>query len=222
MTVASMLRALLLDMNGVVVDDMPFHERAWIDLAARHGRTLTIERIRHDMSGKSNRDNMRYLFGDALSDTDFRALEDEKEEAYRHTYAPHRAPLPGLRELLHDAREAGVRVALATSAPMPNVDFILDGLDLRASFDAVVTEAEVRHSKPDPAIYLLAAERLGVRPTECVVFEDSLAGLASGRAAGMRAVGIATTHTRDELRDCALVIGDFREVNLRTIEALVP
>jgi HAD superfamily hydrolase (TIGR01509 family) len=215
-----MLHALLFDMNGVIVDDIPFHERAWVALAARHGRTLTPDEFRRDMSGRRNRDNIRHLFGESLSDAEVHAYQLEKEQAYRDAYRPHRAPLPGLVPLLVEARAAGLKIAVVTSAPEENIDFVLDGLDLRRRFDAVVGEAEVKHSKPDPEIYRLAASRLGEDRTACVVFEDSLAGIASGIAAGMPVVGVTTTHTADELRQCALVIADFRGLTVADLARL--
>jgi beta-phosphoglucomutase len=215
-----MLQALLFDMNGVIVDDMPFHERAWMALAARHGRTLTPDEFRREMSGRRNRDNIRHIFGEALSDWQVHAYQLEKEEAYREAYRPLRAPLPGLVPFLVEARAAGLRIAVATSAPKDNIDFVLDGLDLRRQFDVVVGEAEVTRSKPDPEIYLTAASRLGVGSSGCIVFEDSLAGIASGLAGGMPVVGVTTTHTADELRDCALVIADFRDLTIAEISRL--
>ncbi|HXX67833.1 MAG TPA: HAD family phosphatase [Polyangiaceae bacterium] len=215
-----MLRALLFDMNGVVVDDMRFHELAWMALAARHGRTVTAEQFRRDMSGRRNRDNLRRIFGDSLSDAEARTLQLEKERTYRDSYGPHRAPLAGLVPLLDAARGPELRTALATSAPKENIDFVLDGLDLRERFDVVVGEAEVTRAKPDPEIYLTAAARLGLRPAECIAFEDSLVGVASARAAGMRVVGVTTTHTPEDLHDCALVIADFRGLTIATLAHL--
>lgn len=216
-----MLRALLFDMNGVVVDDMPFHERAWMALAARHGHTLSTVEFRREMSGRRNRDNLRHIFGDSLPESEARAYQIEKETAYRDSFRPYLAPLAGLVPLLIEGREAGLRTAVATSAPKENIDFVLDGLDLRRRFDVVVGEAEVGKAKPDPEIYLTAAARLGVDATECIVFEDSLAGVSSGQAAGMPVVGVTTTHTADELRHCALVIADFRGLTIATLDRLV-
>jgi beta-phosphoglucomutase family hydrolase len=215
-----MLRGLLFDMNGVMVDDMAVHERAWIAMATRHGKNLTVEEFRTQLSGRRNRDNLRHVFGDALSEERMREYQAEKEEAYRRTFRPFLAPVPGLVELLDAARTAGWKLAVATSAPPENIDFVLDGLDLRKRFDAVVGEAEVRHAKPDPEIYLTAAQRLGVRPSHCVVFEDSLAGVASGGAAGMPVVGITTTHPASELPGCALHAADFRSLSVAALEQL--
>jgi beta-phosphoglucomutase len=203
------LRALIFDMNGVIVDDMAFHERAWLALAAKHGKTLTSDEFRREMSGRRNRDNVHHVFGSDLPEGAVRAYQDEKEEAYRDAFRSHLAPVAGLEALLAAAGAAGLRLAVATSAPPKNIDFVLDGLDLRGRFDAVVGEAEVKRAKPDPEIYLTAASLLGVEPDACVVFEDSLLGIAAGQAARMPVVGLTTTHTADELRHCALVVADF-------------
>jgi HAD superfamily hydrolase (TIGR01509 family) len=215
-----MLRALLFDMNGVVVDDMPFHERAWMTLAARHGRTLTTEEFRRQMSGRRSRDNVVHVFGGALSKAQLDAYQVEKESAYRERYRPYLAPVAGLVPLLQAARAAGWRIALATSAPKENIDFVLDGLDLRRRFDAIVGEADVIRTKPDPEIYLTAAARIEADPAECIVFEDSLAGIASGQAAHMPVVGVTTTHTAEELRHCALVVHDFSKLTLAELAGL--
>jgi HAD superfamily hydrolase (TIGR01509 family) len=217
-----MLQALVFDLNGVVVDDMPFHERAWCGLAERHGRSLTIDQFRREMSGRRNRENIRFVFGDALSEREVHAYGVEKEEEYRKAFRPFLAPIPGLEALLTQARAAGLKLAVATSAPPENIAFVLDGLGLRRWFDAVVGEAEVERAKPDPEIYLTAAARLGVEPSRCVVFEDSLGGIASGQAANMPVVGLTTTHRRDELRHCALVLADFHGLTVDTLASLVP
>ncbi len=142
-----MLRALLFDMNGVMVDDMAFHERAWLALAARHGKVLTLDEFRRQLSGRRNWDNLRHVFGEPSREADMAAFQVEKEEAYRAAFRPHLALLPGLRELLGAARAAGWRLAVATSAPPENIDFVLDGLDVRSCFDAVVGEAEVKQAE---------------------------------------------------------------------------
>jgi len=207
-------------MNGVVVDDMRFHERAWMAFAARHGRALSTDEFRREMSGRRNRDKMRRLFGEALSDAEAAAYQDEKEQAYRDAFRPYLTPVSGLAALLVAAREGGLRIALVTSAPGKNIDFVLDGLDLRGRFDLIVGEAQVGRSKPDPEIYLTAASRLDVEAPECVVFEDSLVGIASGQAASMPVVGVTTTHSAEELRHCALVIADFRGLTLARLAQL--
>ena len=115
---------------------------------------------------------------------------------------------------------ARVPVVLATSAPRGNIDFVLDGLRLRPRFTDVVTAADVQRGKPDPEIYLLAAQRVGAAPARSIVVEDSLAGVASGLAAGCRVVGLTTTHAAEELVGCALTAPDFRDIGLASLGAL--
>jgi beta-phosphoglucomutase len=216
-----MLGALLFDMNGVVIDDMRFHEQAWIDLCAAHNRVLTVDEIRTRLAGRTNPETLEILFG-ALPAAEITRRSHEKEIAYRRVYAPHLAEVPGLTALLDQAQAAGVKLALVTSAPQGNIDFTLDGLDLRRRFATIVTGADVTRSKPDPEIYLLAARRLNVPPSACVVLEDSLAGIESGRRAGMTVAGLSTTHTADELRPlCAWVGPDFRTLDLPTLRQLM-
>jgi HAD superfamily hydrolase (TIGR01509 family) len=173
------------------------------------------------MSGRRNRDNIRHIFSNGLTEAQIHEYQLEKESAYREAFRPHLAPLPGLVELLAAARSAELEVALVTSAPPVNIDFVLDGLHLRGAFDTVVGESEVRESKPDPEIYLLAASRLGAKPAECVVFEDSLAGIAAGRAAKMPVVGVTTTHSAKELHECAIVVPDFRGLTIADLTRAV-
>jgi HAD superfamily hydrolase (TIGR01509 family) len=112
-------------------------------------------------------------------------------------------------EFLQTLRAHGIKTVLATSAGPGNIDFILDGLGIRDQFDAVIGGAEVRKGKPDPEIYLKAADLVGVEPGLCWVIEDSLQGIAAGKSAGMRVVGISTSHTPAELAHTDVVRPDF-------------
>jgi HAD superfamily hydrolase (TIGR01509 family) len=217
-----MLRALLFDLNGVVVDDMRHHERAWIDLAASRGRPLDVDEVRTRLSGKRNAEILRELFGEGLSPDELLGLEEAKESAYRRAFSSVLSPVAGLVPLLDACRAAGVATALVTSAPEPNIDFVLDGLSLRQRFDTRVGARDVRRGKPDPEGYLLGAARLGAPPSGCVVFEDALLGLEAGRRAGMTVVGVTTSHPATELAPfCALAIDDFEALSLDAIAALL-
>jgi HAD superfamily hydrolase (TIGR01509 family) len=115
-------------------------------------------------------------------------------------------------EFLQTLRAHGIKTALATSAGPGNIDFILDGLGIRDQFDAIIGGAEVRKGKPDPEIYVKAASLVGVEPAQCWVIEDSLQGIAAGQSAGMRVVGISTSHSPAELAHTDVVRPDFRQL----------
>ena len=144
-----------------------------------------------------------------MSRAEVEVLEEEKELIYREFYRDHIKPAPGLLEFLKRLRAQGIKTALATSAGPGNIDFIVDGLGIREQFDAIIGGAEVQKGKPDPEIYLKAADLVGINPSSCWVIEDSLQGIAAGQAAGMRVVGISTSHTAAELAHTDVVRPDF-------------
>ena len=214
--------AVLFDMDGVLVDNTDFHINAWLQFAMHHDRPLTKDQYLENINGRVSADAMTYALQRPVSTAELIMLTDEKESIYRELYQPHLQPAPGLLDFLDALKAAHVRLAVGTSAPESNVRFTLDGLPLRPYFDAVVDASMIRRGKPDPEIYLTAAERVGVSPAFCVVFEDAFAGIESGLRAGMKVVAVATTHTRDELADmgASLIIDDFRGLTVETVRAL--
>jgi beta-phosphoglucomutase family hydrolase len=198
-------------MDGVMIDSNPAHRQAWE--AYNRGFGLeTTEFMHESMYGKRNDDIVRNFFGD-LPPAEVAARGAAKEALYREMIGDRLATLlvPGLRQFLD--RNAGVPMALASNAEPANIDFLLDRAGLRPYFRVVVDGQQVRHPKPDPEIYLRAAELLGATPAECVVFEDSYTGVAAANAAGMRVVGIATTHR--ELPGTALTVDNFLSGDLQ-------
>jgi beta-phosphoglucomutase len=205
--------AAIFDMDGVIVDNMRHHARAWEAFLRRRAPGLKIEDVMPHF-GKTNRDILRIVLGDRAGFEEVALWSEEKEGLYREIYAAEMTPLPGLLQLLRTLRKRGIRTVIATSAPRINVDFVLDGLKIRSWFDVIVDASEVKLGKPDPEIYLQAARKAGCPPEACVVFEDSLAGIEAGLRAGMKVVGVATTLAAERLKDAEMVIRDFREITL--------
>lgn len=209
-----MLKAVIFDMDGVIVDTNPHHEIAWRTYYERHERTLSNEEFVEHISGKHNRMIVDHLFpGQTLPLDEIDRLGYEKEALFREIYAAHITPVPGLPAFLAMLKTRGIKMAVATSAPVENLDFVVDALQLRTYFDALLHEKLVTRPKPDPEIYLKAMTMLGVTPEEAIVFEDSMTGIRAGRASGAKVVGVATTHTPAELADLTSdVITDFTEM----------
>jgi beta-phosphoglucomutase family hydrolase len=201
-------RALIFDMDGVIIDSNPTHRIAWVEYTRRFGIAAT-EDMQRKMYGRRNDEIVRDFLGTDLSDPEVLEHGAAKERLYRELMAPGLAGaiLPGLRDFL-DARPDLPR-AIATNAESANLDFVLDGAGLRPLFPVALSGDDVSRPKPHPEIYLLAAARLAVDPAACIVFEDSDAGVASGIAAGMRVVGVSTTHA--SLPGASLMIRDFRD-----------
>lgn len=203
--------AMVLDMDGVIVDSNPLHTRAWTLYNRRFGIDAGGA-LAERMYGRRNDEIVRDFFGPQLTKEEVAAHGAAKEELYREMLEPRLAEalVPGVREFLQ--RHAGQTVGLATNAEPANVDFILDGSGLRAYFLVVVDGHQVQHAKPHPEIYLRAARLLAVPPRNCIVFEDSFWGVAAAQAAGTRIVGLRTTHPA--LPGAHLEIDDFRSPQL--------
>ncbi len=206
------LKAVLFDMDGVIVDNLPFHVEAWLLFCERNGIPLTKEVFYKELNGMNSKDTFEWFYKKEMTRSEVEVLEEEKELLYREFYAEHRKPAKGLLTFLHDLRSRGIKTALATSAGPGNIDFIVDGLGIRDQFDAIIGGAEVTKGKPDPEIYVKAAALVGVSPADCIVIEDSLQGIASGQAAGAKVVGITTSHTADELAHTDFCAPDFTDL----------
>ncbi|GAB3809147.1 HAD family hydrolase [Spirosoma humi] len=215
--------AALFDMDGVLIANTDFHINAWLQFAQQHNRPLTRDQYVEHINGRVAADAMAYVFQRPVSPGELIVLTEEKEAIYRELYRPHRQPTPGLLDFLAALRAQSVKLAVGTSAPQSNVLFTLDELPLRPYFDTVVDASMVRRGKPDPEIYLTAAQRVGVEPDRCVVFEDALAGIEAGLRAGMKVIALATTHTRDELADtgASLIVDDFTELHVDVVRGLI-
>ncbi len=200
------LKALIFDMDGVVIDSNPVHRQAWIAFNSAHG-IQTTDAMLARMYGKRNDEIISDFFGAHLSEDEVFARGAEKEALYRKMIAPGLigALVPGVRNFIE--RHRNWPVALATNAEAANADFVLERASLRHLFRLIIDGHQVTHAKPHPEIYLKAAELLRIPPAECVVFEDSYAGVEAGRAAGMAVIGIQTTHA--ELPGTVLEISDF-------------
>ena len=193
-----MFKAYVFDMDGTLIDNCAWHVLAWREFAHRHGRDLSERQIL-DWMGATSSYYMNRIFEREVPAEECAELTREKETLYRAMYAPHLTLADGLKEILDDARRRGIRLAIATGGSLDNVDFILDGLSLRAMFDVIVDASQYERGKPAPDCYLKAAARLGLEPAECLVFEDAVAGVRSGKAAGMRVAAVTATISRDTL-----------------------
>jgi beta-phosphoglucomutase len=213
-----MVKGAIFDMDGVIVDNVMYHLEAWKQLGRELGREFRDEDVNR-VFGKRNREILRSLMGPDIPDEELAKYGPRKEELYRAVMAPELRPVPGLPEFLRSLQASAIKTAVATSGPIENVRFVLDGLGLQDAFDAIITGMDVRESKPDPAIFLLASRRLGLPPADCVVFEDSPPGIKAGQAAGCRCIALATTHRADELLQYQpdRIIRDFREIGVDTL-----
>lgn len=205
--------AMILDMDGVIVDSNPLHRQAWEAYNQRYG-IRTDEAMHTRMYGRRNDDIVRDFFGGHLTDEEIFEHGAAKERLYREmlTGRVEEVLVPGVRAFL--ARHRGCPLGLASNAEPANVEFLLDAAGLRPYFRAVVHGHMVTHPKPHPEIYLKAAELLAAVPGDCIVFEDSHGGVEAARTAGMRVVGVATTH--QAMAHVDLVVENFLSPELES------
>lgn len=209
-----MLKALLLDLDGTLVNTDPLHFQVWRDVLLPYGLDIDLPFYQKNFSGRLNPDIVRDLLPH-LSDAEGIELSDRKEAEFRRRDTTLK-PLPGLMDLLAWMERCTLKRAIVTNAPAANAEFMLRALGLTDTFPIVVLGEAVARPKPDPLPYQTALERVDVDATEAIAFEDSPSGLRSAVGAGIATVGIASTHAADELYavGAAIVVEDFTDPRL--------
>jgi len=215
-------RAVIFDVDGVLVDSYGAHYEAWKRVGRRAGRPIREETFA-SLFGRRNREIIRLLWGDVLTDAQAEELAQWKEVQYREVLRTDFRSMDGAAELLDALKAAGFLLAVGSSGPPQNVRISLEGLDRADLFDAIVTGADVRAGKPDPEVFLKASAKLGLEPRCSAVVEDSTAGIEAARRAGMTAVALVGTAPREALEraGAAWVVDSLRELSPDGIGRLI-
>ena len=213
-------RAVIFDMDGVLIDSYQAHMEAWMRLGGQLGRPITEEQFIPTF-GRRNKEIFNALWPD-VPDADIDRLGDSKEATYRGIIMQCRPTMDGALELLDALKAAGFLVAIGSSGPPENVEVAMRCLGETHPFGAIVTGRDVTHGKPHPEVFLKAAEKLGIEPRFCAVVEDSLAGLEAAARAGMAPVGLTGTFPRGPLSEkAALVVESLKELTPERIAQLI-
>jgi beta-phosphoglucomutase family hydrolase len=210
-----MKKAIIFDMDGVLVDNRDYHLEAFRILFARHGLSATYEQMLRSF-GKVNQQIFDDTFGKGrFTPDEIAVLGAEKEEIYRELYNRNIAPAPGLVPLLEGLRARGVNMAVGSSGPRRNVEYVLERCRISGFFDAIADGDMIRRGKPDPEVFLLAAGLLGIDPSDCIVFEDAVVGIQAGKHAGMTVVAMSTTLPPEMLEGSGYdrLIASFTEID---------
>jgi len=212
------VQAVIWDLDGVIIDSAEEHRQAWKRLAQEEGLPFSDADFWATF-GKRDDDIITILWGQQSPER-VRELADRKEAYFRDLIRKTAAPLPGAVELLRGLHAAGFLQALASSAPVANIQLISEVLGLRQYLTALVSGETVAHGKPAPDIFLKAAGELGVSPARCVVIEDAVAGVQAAHAAGMRCIAVAGDRDLPGLREAELMVRSLVEVDVERVCSL--
>jgi beta-phosphoglucomutase family hydrolase len=214
------LKAVIWDMDGVIADTAPFHFLAWQKAAQDRGIAFSEDDFRETF-GKRNPEIIAEKFGKDIPPQEIDGIAGRKEELFRRIAAQSIKPFPGVLNLMLSLRSAGWKMALVSSTPAENIKLVTRSLEINSLFDTIVSDKDVLRGKPDPEGFLLAAERLGVAPGNCVVIEDAIAGVRAAKNAGMKCIAVTNTHPAERLNEADLVVDSLELATVSTIEALL-
>jgi HAD superfamily hydrolase (TIGR01509 family) len=212
-----MVRAVLWDLDGTLVDSAEFHWLSWRDTMAAEGITITYQQFLESFGQKNDRILPGWL-GPGADAERIRRIGDAKEAEYRRLAGVHGlTPLPGASAWVRRLHSQGWQQAIASSAPRENVGVMLRALALDGMFEAIVSAEDVTKGKPDPQVFLAAAGRLGLPPDRCVVVEDAAVGVAAARSAAMKCVGV----NREVVLDADVAVSSLLELPADAFDRLV-
>lgn len=213
------LKAAIWDLDGVIVDSLPTHCKALQVILKRYGYHHTYEQL-IPLFGMTDVTVLRTISGDRFTETEIRSLADEKERIYQDMIITEAKPFEGVIDWLDAFRAADMKQALASSSVTKSIEMILKSMHLRSYFDAVVS-GEGGPSKPNPAVFLRAAEQVGVLPHECLVLEDAVVGVKAAKAAGMYCVGVTTTNTAENLQQADLIVTRLNQLTVPGLQSII-
>jgi len=213
-------RGLIFDFDGVIVDSHPVHTRAWKKFLDSVGKTVSEERLQFVLDGRKRDDILRHFMGEL--DADQIVEFGHRKEQFFRDEAAHVRTIDGLLGFLGDIEFQQVALAIASSGSRSRVDFLLERLDLQKFFQVVITGDEVEQGKPHPAVFLRAAQQMGVDPSESMAFEDAVSGVKAARSAGMKCVGIAQPDRATILVDAGAnyVVPDFQSLSYSKLQQM--
>lgn len=206
-------KAVIFDMDGVICHTNPYHSQAFKVFFAKRDLAPTEEEFAKHMYGKSNKYIFSHFLGREIIGDEFVALEEEKEGLFREIYKDVISPISGFLPFLDALKAAGFKTGVATSAPLANLELIIKKLAVKSKMESMMASEHVSAHKPDPEVYVTSAKKLGVAPERCVVFEDSHSGVSAAINAGMRVVGVLSSHAKEELPKCNYYVSNYLDLS---------
>ncbi len=213
-------RAVIWDMDGVIVDTAIYHLKSWQAAFQRRGVNFSEEDFRRHF-GQRNDIIIRDALGQDAPQSEMDAISREKEDDFRNMIRQDIKALPGAIELIESLVKDKFKLALVSSAPRKNIRLLLTGLNINGYFNIVICGEDVTEGKPSPQGFLLAAQKLEVEPENCIIIEDAVAGVTAAKRAGMRCLAVTNTHPRTSLMEADLIVDTLETVSVPDLERLI-
>ncbi|MFX1573505.1 MAG: HAD family hydrolase [Promethearchaeota archaeon] len=211
---------VIFDMDGVLADTEPIHFESWVKMANEIGAKFTREFFKQTF-GQQSPTITRKLVGPSIDETLIIQWSNLKESYYREMVKDKLELLPGVIDIIKDLKSEGFKLAIGSSGPSENVELLLTTLKIKNLFDNIITAADVRKGKPEPDVFLVAANLLGIDPKKCIVIEDAPVGIQAANNAGMKSIALTTTHNTEELQEANLVVQDLSLISINDIKKLL-
>ncbi len=215
----SRLEAVVWDLDGVIADTAEYHYQAWKDVFKERG----IKYSKADFMpffGRRHETIIKAVLGDCLPKKELEAITEEKQQNYRRRVADNIRSMPGAITLIKSLHKHGIKQAIASSAVPQNIEIVIRGLGIAECFQKIAHGMEVEEGKPSPQIFQLAAKRLEVKPENCVVIEDAVAGVAAAKRADMKCVAVTNSHPEISLKNADLIVESLEKVSINDLQKL--
>ena len=216
----SEVKAAIFDLDGTLLDNNKVHLDAWKKYLKDNGMEISDEDFKKNISGRTNRDAVNHIYKKEMPEEEAEKHYLKKEEIYRQMYEKDITPIAGLQNFLEELSKHNIIMAIATSGIQVNIDFMFEHVPIKKYFKKIIKGKDVTKGKPDPEIFIKAAEALGMPAESCIVFEDSMAGVKAGKAAGMKVVALTTSHPAEELNEADMVIKDYTSITYDRLKSL--
>lgn len=211
---------VIFDVDGVLLDSYQMHFECWMSLAEEDGIVITESEFR-SLFGRRGQEIAREVWGPEFTEQKVVSIHRRKQALYRESLQRNLPAMDGAVQLIDALVEAGLVLAVGSSAPPANVEMTLERLDRRQAFSAIVTGSDVTRGKPDPRVFLLAAQRLGLEPSHCAVIEDAPVGIAAAVTGGMTAIALLGTAPADRFTQAHLVVNSLHQLSPKRIADLI-
>jgi beta-phosphoglucomutase family hydrolase len=208
--------AVIFDVDGVLADTGPIHYESWVKMANEIGKTFKKSYFEATF-GQQSVPITRQLVGRNVDQNLVEKWAQLKEQYYREMVKDKIKPLPGVIGLIEDLKSMNFKLAVGSSGPPENVELLLKSLKIEFFFDTIITAAEVKNGKPSPDVFLIAAQKINVKPQNCVVIEDAPVGIEAAKRANMKCIALTTTHDIVDLRIADMIVQDLSYVSVNSI-----